>query len=234
MNQTKKVLVALTLTSGFFVAPAALAADVPSKGYVDFKNEDEQLGGSLRIDRVSAINFGTVGLKGDTAVYSAIYTADETGTPGTFLPLNVQTTDNRGTNAGWQLQVKHSRQFSEIDAEGNLVPDGSILTNSTLEFTSTSAVDNAAISEVGKLGPSGFKSETVLNDSFKTVVNADEGEGVGSWKLLFGAVSDTASTESTPVHSDTVKLTVPGSTQKKENVNYEAELTWTLLATPEI
>ncbi|MEG2601691.1 MAG: WxL domain-containing protein, partial [Carnobacterium sp.] len=62
----------------------------------------------------------------------------------------------------------------------------------------------------------------------------DEGEGVGSWKLLFGAVSDTASTESTPVHSDTVKLTVPGSTQKKENVNYEAELTWTLLATPEI
>lgn len=234
MNRTKKILVALTLTTGFFIAPAALAADVPSKGYVDFKNEDEQLGGSLRIDRISAINFGTVGLKGDTAVYPAIYTADETGAPGTFLPLNVQTTDNRGTNAGWQLQVKHSRQFSEIDAAGELVPDGSVLTNATLEFTSTSAVDSAAIIEAGKLGPSGFKSETVLNDSFKTVVNADTGEGVGSWNLLFGTVSDTASTETTPITNENVKLTVPGSTQKKENVNYEAELTWTLLATPEI
>lgn len=244
MKQEKKMFWGVVVLSGInlFTSPVS-AAEVDSKGYVNFEQKDDHLiGGPLRIDGISTIHFGTQPLKGDTVVYKSIYTDSEKNKDGKFVPLHVETTDNRGTNAGWQLQSKQSRQFTEIDNAGLVVSGGSVLTGSELNLTALESYDNGAIEESEKLKPSGLIKSSTLNTTFKTVVNSKENEGVGSWSTHFGPLSDTATTAGmdgegqpvqVPVENGSVTLTVPGKIAKKKSVRYEAELTWTLVATPE-
>lgn len=238
MKKTKISLTTITILTSLCFAQKTLGVtinpvgpDAKSKGTIQFEeSEEDKERGQLRINNVSAINFGTVKMSGDTTTYSAVYTeADKIG--DTYRPLRVRTVDNRGNNAGWQLQVAQTRQFTQLDENNDVVTspsleNGQILGGSVLSLTSKSSVLDSP--DPDRVAPSGFKTVN-LTETAQTVVNADVDTGMGTWDHLFGEeVADST------VKNPNVQLTIPGKIKKNKNVKYEAELTWSVLATPEV
>lgn len=238
MKQTKITLTTIIILTSLCVAQKSLGAtinpvgpDAKSNGTVQFEeSKDDKERGQLRINDVSAINFGTVEMSGDTTTYSAVYTeSDKFG--DTYRPLRVRTVDNRGNNAGWQLQVAQTRQFIQLDENNEVVTspsleNGQILGGSVLSLTSKSSVLEST--DPDRIAPTGFKTVN-LTETAQTVVNADADTGMGTWDHLFGEeVTDPT------VKNTNVQLTIPGKIKKNKNVKYESELTWSVLATPEI
>ncbi|MBE9388216.1 WxL domain-containing protein [Vagococcus salmoninarum] len=232
-------------------------SQLKSTGNVQFKQDlvtdPEENNGPLRIESVTMIDFGIVGIKGDTATYNAIYSEDvkeefldESGTvlETNFLPLTVQTADDRGTNQGWQLQVTHSRQFTELGPDGQLSKaDPAVLKGAEINLSVTSAQrPSDKQGETTETQPTGLKQKVNLNDQVQTVVNAQANEGMGTWQSLFGekvsAVSNPGKDPEgndvlIPVENEAVQLTIPGDTVKVKDVMYQGELTWILINSPE-
>ncbi|MCO6019029.1 hypothetical protein CKN86_00355 [Carnobacterium divergens] len=242
MKKITLSLVGVFLFSSVFLGTTASAVEevgkpVKSNGYVNFDYDDEDATlGTLRINKVSKINFGTTPTKGDTVTINSIYSAEDEK-DGEFLPLNVQTVDNRGNSAGWQLQVQQTRQFTQLDESNVPITDankenGTLLDGAELTLTATKATDLSAEKEANRIAPSIFKKvtlSTAKDAGFVTVASAKENEGIGSWNTLFGETSDTIAN-----NNSAVTLKIPGEIKKNKDVSYEAELTWTIVATPEI
>ncbi|MFS7260941.1 WxL domain-containing protein [Carnobacterium divergens] len=242
MKKITLSLVGVFLFSSVFLGTTASAVEevgkpVKSNGYVNFDYDDEDATlGTLRINKVSKINFGTTPTKGDTVTINSIYSAEDEK-DGEFLPLNVQTVDNRGNSAGWQLQVQQTRQFTQLDESNVPITDankenGTLLDGAELTLTATKATDLSAEKEANRIAPSIFKKvtlSTAKDAGFVTVSSAKENEGIGSWNTLFGETSDTVAN-----NNSAVTLKIPGEIKKNKDVSYEAELTWTIVATPEI
>ncbi|MDT1940702.1 MULTISPECIES: WxL domain-containing protein [Carnobacterium] len=242
MKKITLSLVGVFLFSSVFLGTTASAVEevgkpVKSNGYVNFDYDDEDATlGTLRINKVSKINFGTTPTKGDTVTINSIYSADDEK-DGEFLPLNVQTVDNRGNSAGWQLQIQQTRQFTQLDESNVPITDankenGTLLDGAELTLTATKATDLSAEKEANRIAPSIFKKvtlSTAKDAGFVTVASAKENEGIGSWNTLFGETSDTVAN-----NNSAVTLKIPGEIKKNKDVSYEAELTWTIVATPEI
>lgn len=241
MKKTMLSLIGTLLFSTVFLGTSALAVEevgqpAKSNGYVNFDYDDEDATlGTLRINKVSKINFGTTPTKGDTVTINSVYSAEDEKN-GKYLPLNVQTIDNRGNGAGWQLQVQQTRQFTQLDEANVPLTDanklnGSLLEGAELALTATQATDLSIEQEVNRVAPSIFKKVTLStaeDAGFVTVTSAKENEGIGSWNTLFGEISDATATE-----NNAVTLKIPGEIKKNKDVSYEAELTWTIVATPE-
>lgn len=243
MKLSKFTLVTLALASSFVLRlPMVHGGEVASQGYVDFQyGEESQTNGPLRIDGVSVIHFGSQPLKGDTIIAKAIYTAAEVNQQGQYVPLHVETTDDRGTNTGWSLQVKQAQEFTEQSQEPVLPGDLSVLRGAELTLSATESYDESSLPEVGKRQPSNLGKNLRLNTDFQKIVEAQAGEGIGSWGTYFGdlveeATSETASSPSElkAVENQAITLKIPGQIAKKADVNYQAELIWVLVATPEI
>ncbi|MPQ23274.1 WxL domain-containing protein [Carnobacterium divergens] len=242
MKKITLSLVGVFLFSSVFLGTTASAVEevgkpVKSNGYVNFDYDDEDATlGTLRINKVSKINFGTTPTKGDTVTINSIYSAEDEK-DGEFLPLNVQTVDNRGNSAGWQLQVQQTRQFTQLDESNVPITDankenGTLLDGAELTLTATKATDLSAEKEANRIAPSILKKvtlSTAKDAGFVTVASAKENEGIGSWNTLFGETSDTVAN-----NNSAVTLKIPGEIKKNKDVSYEAELTWTIVATPEI
>ncbi|TFJ46608.1 hypothetical protein CKN80_02380 [Carnobacterium divergens] len=154
MKKITLSLVGVFLFSSVFLGTTASAVEevgkpVKSNGYVNFDYDDEDATlGTLRINKVSKINFGTTPTKGDTVTINSIYSAEDEK-DGEFLPLNVQTVDNRGNSAGWQLQVQQTRQFTQLDESNVPITDankenGTLLDGAELTLTATKATDLSA------------------------------------------------------------------------------------------
>lgn len=232
-------------------------SQLKSTGNVQFKQElptdPEENDGPLRIESVTMIDFGVVGIKGDTATYNAIYSEDikeellnEAGSvlETNFLPLTVQTADDRGTNQGWQLQVTHSRQFTELGPDGRLSKaDPAVLKGAEINLSVTSVQrPSDKQGETTATRPTGLKEKVRLNDQVQTVVNAQANEGMGTWQALFGEKVSAVGTPGKdpegnevliPVENEAVQLTIPGDTVKVKDVMYQGELTWILINSPE-
>lgn len=238
MNKTKVALTTVTILTSLVLGQKVfgetlnpVGPDATSNGTVQFEeSKDDKERGQLRINAVSAINLGTVEMSGDTATYSAIYTdADKIG--DNYRPLTVRTVDNRGNNAGWQLQVAQTRQFTQLDENNQVeanptLENGQILAGSVLSLTSKSSVLDTP--DPDRVAPAGFK-KVDLTETAQTAVNASTDTGMGTWDHLFGEEV----TDSTAKNSN-VQLTIPGKIKKNKDVKYEAELTWSVLATPEV
>lgn len=243
MKLSKFTLVILALASLLVLPlPMVHGEEVASQGYVDFQfGDDAQANGPLRIDAVSVIHFGSQPLKGDTIIAKAIYTASEVNLQGQYVPLHIETTDDRGTNTGWSLQVKQSQEFTEQPQESVTLENLSVLTGAELTLSATESYDESLISELGKSKPSNLGQKLEVNAEFKKIVEAKAGEGIGSWGTYFGDIVEEATTETTssleeskPVENQAITLKIPGQVAKKVDVNYQAELIWVLVATPEI
>ncbi|MBE9388217.1 WxL domain-containing protein [Vagococcus salmoninarum] len=243
MRIKKYSLVTLGLVSGLMLrSPIVTGVEISSQGHVDFQYGDEaQTNGPLRIEGVSVIHFGSQPLKGDTIVAQAIYTPTEVNHQGQYVPLHIETIDDRGTNTGWSLQVKQSQEFTEQPEESVTLADLSVLTGAELTLSATESYDESTISELGKSKPSNLGQKVRLNANFQKIVEAKVDEGIGSWGTYFGDLVDEATTgtasntgESKRVENQAITLKIPGQVAKKADVNYQAQLTWVLVATPEI
>lgn len=244
MKTTKLVALTILASTGValfsqtaFAVETNQASELKSNGVIQFKQDrdpdPEGNEGPLRIESIAPINFGIQDISGDTKTYNSIYT-EEVG--GQYLPLNVVTVDDRGTNEGWQLQVKETRPFSELDTDGTTVkPNGSVLTGSVITLKSATVerpLDK--ITEPITSRPGNATATTAVNSTgFQTLVSADANQGMGTWQTLFGEKVDAATDAGKAVENSAVTLTIPGDTAKVKDALYQAELTWILLSTPE-
>ncbi|MBA3927714.1 WxL domain-containing protein [Listeria rustica] len=172
--------------------------------------------GPLRIDYVSNIHFGNQKISGSDVVYKAKF--DAVTLPNStvkYVPSYVQVTDNRGSNAGWKLQVSNT-QFA---SGSNMLTGAELkLVDGTLNSSNTSAM------------PTSSGDVTLSGDSVnQDVVNAPISKGMGTWTHAFGTTlgADTTSENSS------VTLSVPGTTAKSPTATYATTLTWTLSDTPD-
>lgn len=247
MKTTKLVALTILASTGValfsqtaFAAETNQASELKSNGVIQFKQDrdpdPEGNSGPLRIESIAPINFGIQDISGDTKTYNSIYTEDVQEAGGQYLPLNVVTVDDRGTNEGWQLQVKETRPFSELDTDGTTVkPNGSVLTGSVITLKSATVerpLDK--ITEPITSRPGNATATTAVNSTgFQTLVSADANQGMGTWQTLFGEKVDAATDAGKAVENSAVTLTIPGDTAKVKDALYQAELTWILLSTPE-
>ncbi|WP_314208771.1 WxL domain-containing protein [Vagococcus salmoninarum] len=198
------------------LAEEAPVATIKSTGSITMKaNEDPsnpENGGPLRIANVTDISFGEQIISGDDQVYAAKLTTEQ-DEEGNFLPDNIKIIDDRGSNQGWELQVKNDG-FKSVDG--------------TISLAATELTINpvSVISKSGNLLPSMLKSVILKNDGFKTMVAAKVNEGVGTTTTLFGEVAAEGTENSN------VTLKIPGSSAKVKDTTYQTTLTWVLLDEP--
>jgi len=172
--------------------------------------------GELRLDVVPVFDFGTQDITTTAKSYFAILPVDAVSREK--VPYYVQVTDVRGTGAGWSLTAKMTSQFSDGT---NLLAGAKIdLSNITSK------------AQTGSTAPSGLFEGTLeydeVNDSTVKIATAAVNEGMGVTTIRFG---DTARNGDTPTADESVKLTIPASTQVYANT-YKATIKWTLGATP--
>ncbi|MGL9730640.1 WxL domain-containing protein [Enterococcus sp. DIV0756] len=168
--------------------------------------------GPLSIDYASSLDFGTQKITSKDEIYKAkaqkYLDKDNNEKTG---PNFVQVTDNRGTEAGWTLQMKQNSQFKTTDAEE--------LTGAVITFKNGNVV---TASDSAK--PTG--QATIVADpsgALKNVMEAKDGQGAGTYLLDWGTDAATA--------AESIELSVPGSTTKYAK-KYSTTFTWVLSDTP--
>ncbi|XEO94508.1 WxL domain-containing protein [Latilactobacillus sakei] len=191
---------------------AATPIQTTTKGDVNFT----QSATPLTIDRASNIRFGTQSISAKEETYSA--KLDNDGK--TDVPNSVEITDIRGTNAGWKVQIAQGAQLTAKDTAAKKLT-GAVITLDNINTTTDAT--NLAGAPTG-----GSKIVLVPGESSKPgaafdVAVAQKDQGMGTWKANFG---DTKS------GAQSIKLTVPGATEKAKDVTYETTLIWTLADTP--
>lgn len=169
--------------------------------------------GPLSIDYASSLDFGENKISTRDAVYFA--KAQELS-DGRYVPNYVQITDNRGTNAGWTLQVQQNGQLGNASTQNNE------LTGAVIAF-SGSAVAGTMTNVDAPTHPDGFTLDP--NGATSLVMAATEGAGAGTWVNRFGEVDEDA------ISNSAITLSVPGSTPK-DQVTYSTTLTWNLSDVP--
>lgn len=148
--------------------------------------------GSLTVDNVAPLLFDTHKLEGKEQVYTSVV-ADS----------NVQVTDKRGEEAGWNLQVSQTAFVDSTDATKILKGAKLILPIGVIETAGT----NVSLSPI--------VSEVELNETPTVLMHALAGSGAGTWTSVF--------------NKDEIKLTVPAGNRNGE---YRSTVTWSLLDAP--
>lgn len=199
--------------------------------------------GFLRIDFVSAIDFGKNKISSEDAIYdaNAQLFKDETNARGNYI----QVTDSRSTGAGWSIQVRQETELTSVEnpndvLKGAYMSFGSSWANSTMdqEYAPTVMKDVIKIDKVG---------------TTYEVARAEKDHGYGTWTIEFGAsaendrgLANTLSPALDPAgealldpnfnnkqvyKNKAVNLFVPGTIEKKA-VKYQTVLTWSLSELP--
>ncbi|MFH7833128.1 WxL domain-containing protein [Bacillus luti] len=168
--------------------------------------------GPLSIDYVSNFHFGKHNISGSNQVYYAKLDTVKAKGGNKEVPNFVQVTDNRGTNKGWKLTVKQNDQFKAGTEE---------LTGAELKLSNpfvNSATDKkyAPAAKEVTLNPDGSTQEVAI---------AEAGKGMGTWTTAYGQDIEQG--------SNSVSLSVPGTTAKVKDTKYKTSLTWSLEDTPQ-
>ena len=164
--------------------------------------------GPLSIDIASSLDFGTHKIASTDQTYTAAAQKFADGHTGSNY---VQVTDNRGTDAGWNLSVKQLGQFNDGKND---------LTGATMTFNNANLVASSSTTAgtPGKLSP----KFTLTPGVSKSIVDAAANQGQGTWVDRFG---DDKSADSS------ISLAVPGATTKRAAA-YTSTLEWTLAERP--
>ncbi|WP_207695132.1 hypothetical protein DOK67_0002532 [Enterococcus sp. DIV0212c] len=184
------------------------------------KPEETGMVGPLTIDYITKINFGNQKVNGNTTTYHAklaqITLANDKSVKD--VPNYVQITDNRGSNAGWNLQVKQNHQFQAKDENGKVTSElkgASLAFNNPVLKSSEKGAD---------LAPNGLGHTFVPGEAAVSIVDANVGKGMGTWVYSLGDTNEQG--------AKSVSLTVPGDIAKQSGVAYKTELEWTLIDAP--
>lgn len=200
--------------------------------------------GDLRIDFVSALNFGSAEITETNRKFDSLAQLfhSETAARGYYI----QVSDYRSEASGWTLTLSQDTQFSS-----SIIQD---LENQSLEGAVLS-FDNGWANSSGNSGTPTVSRDTLgLNEmgTAYTVATAGDQQGKGVWTIAFGASEENTSnqentlsalndangnavidsTYNKPAYSNSaVFLTVPDAA-KIYPVQYTTSLTWTLEAGP--
>ncbi|QBO35541.1 WxL domain-containing protein [Periweissella cryptocerci] len=180
--------------------------------------------GPLSIDYISNFDFGSQQITTATKTYEA--TAQSfTDAKQAAAPLYAQVTDNRGSDAGWNLSAKVSKFTSGANE----------LTGAQISLANSAAVKATTNNAVAPT----VSNVTLDPANAATVASAAKGAGAGTWVDSFGSNSDLGSatdtaTDGTTSSRDTdkaVTLEVPNGGNAKAQ-KYTATIDWTLADTP--
>lgn len=202
--------------------------------------------GPLRIDYVSALDFGYAKIDKTGRVYDAraqlFY--DDTPARGSYI----QITDARKIRNGWTLYATQENQFISTDNKAAKHPE---LLGAKLSFTNGWANATHSASDVN-IAP---KVETAisLEPGVQTkIATAEKGQGEGVWTIEFGASEESSNHQKTTLYPLTdqegkpvmdsnfnkqaygntaVSLSVPDSTTIYP-VEYQTVITWTIGSYP--
>lgn len=178
--------------------------------------------GPLSIDYVSQFRFGSQFISGRDKTYNVILdTVTVSGGGKEDRPTFVQVTDNRGTNAGWKLQVQQGAQFTAIvdDEAVNLKGAEISMTNSQIITTGDNKAEAPTPNAEIILTPGTDEVPGDLND----VLGAKADEGMATWINTFGTIE---------TGEESVTLSVPGISSKAKDAKYTTKLIWVLSDTP--
>lgn len=214
---------------------------------VDPTNPDgpgEGTAGPLSIDFASSLQFGTSKITTKDERYPAYAQAIKVGEETVYRPNYVQVTDNRGTEAGWTLQVTQDKQLTSTT---NKVLEGAII---TLDQGTVATVDGSSV-----VAPSVVGNKIELYPGVPAIVMAAQPkQGSGVWIAKYGSSSGDnktvelgkdwqAGTEATAteeavapsefdvMRNTAVTLFVPGKALKTQDT-YRTSLIWSLADVP--
>ncbi|WP_239256616.1 WxL domain-containing protein [Listeria ilorinensis] len=170
--------------------------------------------GPLSLDYASNLDFGENVISTQDKTYQA---KAQKLSDGSYVPNYAQVTDNRGTLKGWKLSIKQNAQLKTAESES--------LTGAAISFNNAELASISASTAPGTV----TSSFTLTPGVEETLLVAGEGEGAGTWVYRFGTDANIDSSKKT---TDSVTLSVPGSTEKLAK-SYSASLTWTLKNVPE-
>ena len=148
--------------------------------------------GILTLDNIAPLLFSTHKLDGKEQVYTSVVENS-----------NIQVTDKRGEEAGWNVQVSQTPFRDMID-------ETKVLKGAKLVLPAGTVKAEGNIS----LAPTVRSVE--INADLAVLMNAATGSGAGTWRTVFD--------------KDEIKLTVPAGNKKGE---YMSTVTWTLMDAPE-
>lgn len=148
--------------------------------------------GDLTLDNIAPLLFDTHKLEGKEQVYTSVVTNS-----------NIQVTDKRGEEAGWNVQVSQTAFVDKVDATKILKGTKLILPVGRLK-------------DLGNVSLAPELRSVEVNTNPAILMNAVKGSGAGTWTNIF--------------NKDDIKLTVPAGNKKGE---YMSTVTWTLMDAPE-
>lgn len=180
--------------------------------------DGESTQGPLRIDYISPIDFGNQLISGMTKTYypQTIKLTQKDSGEVKYVPQFLQVTDNRGENSGWNLTVSRT----EFSNEKNSLTGAQLVVN---ELDVTTAVTPLLGDE---FKPRSLNSLEIPLTKTGAVdfLTADKNQGMSTWIQSFGRIhSETHATT-----NNGISLTIPASSQKIPNTQYESVITWTL------
>lgn len=209
---------------------------VPPVKEPDVEIEPEVPGttGPLSIMKAVTMDFGSQVISNQDRTYNMV--AEKQQKKGTTGEENkvpyvsfAQVQDVRGTNAGWNLQVR----MTDFKATNT--------TNDTLLGAEISLLDPRIQYEgsTPENAPAAHASELKLlpNASAVSVMKAEKDKGAGVSSVVWGNQADLdaqeANDEVDVVINNAIQLFVPGSTAK-DATQYKSTLTWELSNTPDV
>lgn len=202
----------------------------PDEGGPDVEIEPEVEGttGPLSIVKAATMNFGSQVISNQDQVYNMVAEMQPLRETGELVPYIsfAQVQDLRGTNAGWDLQVRMS-DF-ESTSQNNILTGAEIsFVDSTIRYEGSNQENAPSNHEAGL---------TLLpNGEARSVMTAEAGQGAGASSVRWGNQADLNAQfedeEIDVVENSAIQLSIPGSTAK-DAATYTSTLTWELTTTP--
>lgn len=188
------------------------------------KGPEYSTGGPLSIDFASSIVFGRNRISNKDMTYFANpqHIVFDNGTEKE-VPDYVQVTDHRGSNAGWQLQVKQEHQLESS------APNYKVLKGAEIRLSKMHAVSNQ--SNVSSVDVPDTPEVVLIPGKASDVMRASQGSGGGTWIDVFGELQKVKVDKKNILKNPSVSLSIPGKTPK-DAVTYRSSLTWTLIDSP--
>lgn len=174
----------------------------------------------LRLSLLTAFDFGTIKMSGNTETYYAQMPEPNFVDGGKQeRPNFIQVTDNRGNNAGWHLTAKIVQQFTN---------GSSVLTGSTIGLNN--GWTEPANTDMQNFAPTAAQNVVLSTEADALVANASVDKGMGTWNVLYGTLN--APDQATKGDArKSVTLQIPGSVKKTVG-EYKAKIEWTLYNAP--
>ncbi|MGX7150244.1 WxL domain-containing protein [Enterococcus ureasiticus] len=188
---------------------------------------------SFNINWVSNFKFGEIKIGSTNMTAFAAPTTlkwTDGSEPTTGLANFLQVTDNRGTNAGWNVSVEGSA-FKELDESSN--PTTTELKGASITLNDAQIVGDT---DGAALAPTAVSvGEDILATGSHTVLDAGAGKGQGTWAVTWGADTDKTTLKMNDDKTNAtagVQLSVPVTAQPKADKSYRSTLTWKLVTAP--